>query len=99
MKFNARAKKKASPTGEPSAAQTASHTHQVHSFSEYAMGLSERTAVAINGFTKAELARKMGVTGSAVTQWLTGDTKSLKASVAQDLERVTGYGIYKMKES
>lgn len=48
-------------------------------------------AVAINGFTKADLARKVGVTGSAVNQWLSGDTKSLKASVAQDLERVTGY--------
>lgn len=37
-----------------------------------------KAALATSGLKKSELARRCGVTPGAVTQWLTGDTKSLK---------------------
>lgn len=39
----------------------------------------------------AELARATGVTNAAVTGWLNGATKSLKAATAAKIEAVTGY--------
>ena len=37
-----------------------------------------KVTLATSGIKKSELARRCGVTPGAVTQWLTGDTKSLK---------------------
>lgn len=66
------------------------------------MGLAERIQEAIEGSqepgapvgtpkTKAQIARECGVTGSALSQWLSGSVKSLKAETALALEQATGY--------
>jgi transcriptional regulator with XRE-family HTH domain len=59
------------------------------------MALKERIKEAIDGArpkkSKAEIARACGVTNAAVTHWLDGETKSLKAEKALALEQVTGY--------
>jgi transcriptional regulator with XRE-family HTH domain len=43
------------------------------------------------GMSLGEIARNAGVTASALTQWRTGSTKSLKAKSAEGIESVTGY--------
>lgn len=48
-------------------------------------------AIEASGKTKAEISRLCGVTNAAVTHWLTGDTKTLKADQALALARATGY--------
>jgi transcriptional regulator with XRE-family HTH domain len=60
------------------------------------MGLGERIAEAIagSGKTKAQIARECDVTGGAVSQWLSGSVKSLKAETAIALEQATGYRAY-----
>lgn len=55
------------------------------------MTLAERIAEAIGDRPKAEIARAVKKSESAVTQWLDGTTKSLKADSAARLETVTGY--------
>lgn len=63
------------------------------------MTLGNRISEAINGArdadkkpkTKAQIARECGVTSSAVAQWLSGNTKSLKGETAIALEQSTGY--------
>jgi transcriptional regulator with XRE-family HTH domain len=57
------------------------------------MGLGERIAEAIKGSgkTKAQVARECEVTSGAVSQWLSGNVKSLKAETAMALEAATGY--------
>ena len=57
------------------------------------MALSDRVREAIDGSkkSKADIARECGVTNAAVTHWLTGDTKSMKADTALALEEATGY--------
>lgn len=55
------------------------------------MGLAERIREAMGEMKPADLARKTGVSGGAVTQWLDGSTKGLKAEVAAELELATGY--------
>jgi transcriptional regulator with XRE-family HTH domain len=57
------------------------------------MALHDRIKEAVekSGKTRAEIARLCGVTNAAVTQWLDGTTKSLKAEKALALERATGY--------
>lgn len=54
------------------------------------MQLSERILEAMGERSKADFARAIGVSNSAVTFWLNGETKSLKAQVAQKMEAVTG---------
>jgi SOS-response transcriptional repressor LexA len=49
-----------------------------------------RTAVAHSGKSQAEIAREMGITQSAITQWLSGSTKTLRAESALALEKATG---------
>lgn len=56
-----------------------------------AMTLAERIAEAIGDRPQAEIARAVKKSESAVTQWLDGTTKSLKADSAARLEAVTGY--------
>jgi phage repressor protein C with HTH and peptisase S24 domain len=55
------------------------------------MGLAERIREAMGNLTPAELARAAEVTPSAVTQWLDGTTKSLRAEKAAKIEQATGY--------
>lgn len=57
------------------------------------MNLSTRIAEAIEKSEKSrsEIARACGVSPAAVTFWLSGDTKSLKAETALALEQATGY--------
>lgn len=55
--------------------------------------LSIRIKEALTGCgkTQAQIARELGKTPGAVSHWITGETKSLKAETAAALERVTGY--------
>lgn len=56
------------------------------------MTLAERIQELIGaGFSKSALARAAGKTPAAVTQWLTGDTKVMKADSAYGLAALTGY--------
>jgi SOS-response transcriptional repressor LexA len=55
------------------------------------MGLSDRIKEAMGGLKPAELARAADVTNAAVTMWLDGSTKSLKAETANKIEMATGY--------
>jgi SOS-response transcriptional repressor LexA len=55
------------------------------------MGLKERIREAMGKMSAADLARAAGVTPGAVTQWLDGTTKSLRAEKAARLEVATGY--------
>lgn len=57
------------------------------------MSLAERISEAIqhSGKSNAEIARKTGKSAAAVTQWLSGETKSIKGDTAAALESVTGY--------
>lgn len=57
------------------------------------MPLSDRIKEAIeeSGKSKADIARACSVTSGAVTQWIDGATKSLKAEKALALERATGF--------
>lgn len=50
-----------------------------------------REAMEYAELTRADLARATKRTGAAVTQWLDGDVKSLKAETAALMERATGY--------
>lgn len=56
-----------------------------------AMSLAERIREAMGDMSAADLARAAKVTGGAVTQWLDGTTKSLRADKAALLEAATGY--------
>lgn len=49
-----------------------------------------REAILASGKSQAEIAREMGITQSAITQWLSGKTKSLKIETALALEKATG---------
>src|SRR5690606_33779564 len=57
------------------------------------MTLAERIREAIqhSGKTQAQIATETGKSPGAVTQWLDGATKSLRADTAAALERATGY--------
>lgn len=57
------------------------------------MELSERVREAVKGSGKpqAALAREMGVSQSAIAQWMSGNVKSLRAESASALEAATGY--------
>lgn len=57
------------------------------------MNLAERIkeAVAHSGKTQAQIAAETNKSAGAVTQWLDGTTKSLRADTAAALERATGY--------
>ncbi|GAB3763611.1 hypothetical protein GCM10028796_17420 [Ramlibacter monticola] len=55
------------------------------------MSLKDRIREAMGERSSAELAKAVGVTSSAVSLWLTGQTKTLKGDTAILLERVTGY--------
>jgi transcriptional regulator with XRE-family HTH domain len=63
------------------------------------MGLAERIKEAIDGAknpdgtpkTKAQIARECEVSGGAVSQWLSGEVKGLKADTIVYLEQATGY--------
>lgn len=57
------------------------------------MALKTRIKEAIDGsgLSKAEIARACSATNAAVTHWLNGETKSLKADKALALEAATGY--------
>lgn len=57
------------------------------------MSLQDRIKEAIEGSgkTQAEIAREVNASEGAVTQWLNGTTKSLKAKNATALEMATGY--------
>jgi transcriptional regulator with XRE-family HTH domain len=63
------------------------------------MGLSARIREAIEGAknpdgsskTKAQIARECEVSGGAVSQWLSGEVKGLKADTIVFLEQATGY--------
>ncbi len=56
------------------------------------MNLSERIrkAIELSGKSQAEISREMGVSQSAITQWLTGQTKTLKIGTALALQKATG---------
>lgn len=58
-----------------------------------AMTLAERIREAIqhSGKSQAQIATDTGKSPGAVTQWLDGSTKSLRADTAEALERATGY--------
>jgi hypothetical protein len=43
------------------------------------------------GYTRAEIARAAGKTNSAVTQWISGEVKEIKASSAAGIQARTGY--------
>lgn len=49
-----------------------------------------REALAYSGKSQARIAEETGLSPGAVTQWLNGQTKSLKAETAAALERATG---------
>jgi len=57
------------------------------------MNLAERIkeAIAHSGKTQAQIAAETSKSAGAVTQWLDGTTKSLRADTAAALERATGY--------
>ncbi|WP_258048747.1 helix-turn-helix domain-containing protein, partial [Pseudomonas aeruginosa] len=57
------------------------------------MNRNERIARAIqlSGKTKSEIAKLCDVAPSAVTQWINGDSKSLKAESAFALAKATGF--------
>jgi transcriptional regulator with XRE-family HTH domain len=59
------------------------------------MELKDRINAAMHhaGLEKAELAARSRVTKAAVTQWLDGTTKSLKADKAESLAAATGVSI------
>lgn len=48
-------------------------------------------ATLARGLSLADIAKQAHVTQSALTQWMNGSTKSLKAASAAALEAVTGY--------
>jgi len=50
-----------------------------------------REAIEGSGKSQADIAREVGVSNSAVTLWLNGGIKSLKADTATALQRATGY--------
>jgi SOS-response transcriptional repressor LexA len=56
------------------------------------MNLAQRIqeAIAHSGKNKSRIAAEVGVSPGAVTQWLTGGTKGLKAETAEALEKATG---------
>lgn len=58
-----------------------------------AMTLQDRIREAIHGSgkTQAEIARAVGKTAGAVTQWMDGTIKTLRADSATALEAATGY--------
>ena len=43
------------------------------------------------GLKPLQLANAVGVTSGAVTHWLNGETKTLKAATANRIQQVTGY--------
>lgn len=54
--------------------------------------LKQRTEEAIQeGYTVGQLAKAAGKTSSAVSQWLNGNTKAIKAESAIGLEGLTGW--------
>jgi transcriptional regulator with XRE-family HTH domain len=59
------------------------------------MALKDRIQEAMDGSTpklsRAQIARACSMTNAAVTHWLNGETKSLKADKALALEAATGY--------
>ncbi len=57
------------------------------------MNLAERIREAIShsGKNQAQIATETGKSPGAVTQWLDGSTKSLRADTAEALERATGF--------
>lgn len=56
------------------------------------MRLKDRILEIVNaGYSKAEIARAAGKTPSAVTQWLTGETKEIKADAAAGIQEKTGF--------
>ena len=55
------------------------------------MGLSERIAEAMGARQKGAFGEALGVSAAAVTQWLKGDTKSLKGEILAKMEIETGY--------
>ena len=56
------------------------------------MALKDRINEIIKaGYSKAEIARAAGKTPSAVTQWLTGETKEIKADSAAGIQAKTGF--------
>lgn len=60
------------------------------------MNLSARISEAIAGSKKkkAQIARECEVSSGAVSQWLSGETKSLKGETAVLLEEATNYRAY-----
>lgn len=50
-----------------------------------------REAIEYSGKTQAQIAQETKKSAGAVTQWLDGTTKSLRAETAEALERATGY--------
>ena len=57
------------------------------------MELKDRIREAMEGagLKKLEFAKATKRSSGAITQWLDGSTKALKAETAQQIERVTGY--------
>lgn len=57
------------------------------------MALKHRIQEAMDGskLSRADIARACSMTNAAVTHWLNGETKSLKADKALALEAATGY--------
>lgn len=55
------------------------------------MTLAERVLEAIGNRKPADVARAVGMSGGAVSQWRNGGIKSLKAETAAKLEKLTGY--------
>jgi transcriptional regulator with XRE-family HTH domain len=55
------------------------------------MSLAKRIREAMGTTPQAEFARALKVTDAAVTLWLNGETKSLKATTAAKIEKQTGY--------
>lgn len=57
------------------------------------MNTNERIAraISLSGKTKSEIAKLCGVAPSAVTQWINGESKSLKAESVFALAKATGF--------
>lgn len=56
------------------------------------MGLKERIQLVLAaGYTKAQLARAAGKTPAAVTFWLDGSSRTIKADSAAGIEALTGF--------
>lgn len=55
------------------------------------MGLADRIKEAMGDRKPGAFAKETGVSPAAVTQWLDGSTKTLKAETAEKIEAVTGY--------